>query len=184
MKEYEFTLKFALPNAEADPESYIDALFEAGCNDALIGTGIKGRIGLDFDRESCDAMTAVLSAIKDVKKAIPDAKLLECSPDLVGISGIAKVLNVTRQAVQKMVIANIGTFPAPIHAGNTQMWHLYKVLEWSHKFNNKKLDSALFEIAETSLQVNVMKEFADLDKPVPQELTRFFNIQPAEFHLH
>lgn len=32
MKEFEFTLKFSLPNATQDPQEYIKALGEGGCD--------------------------------------------------------------------------------------------------------------------------------------------------------
>ena len=44
MKEYSFTLKFNFPDARTDPDCYIDRLYEAGCDDALIGIGKQGII--------------------------------------------------------------------------------------------------------------------------------------------
>ena len=44
MHEYEFTLKFSLQNAQADPQEYVESLGKAGCDDALIGIGQCGRI--------------------------------------------------------------------------------------------------------------------------------------------
>jgi hypothetical protein len=41
MKEYDFTLKFNLQNSQADPDSYVDNLYEGGCDDALIGVKKK-----------------------------------------------------------------------------------------------------------------------------------------------
>lgn len=79
MKEFEFTLKFALPDSGQDPQIYLAALNEAGCDDAIVGIGQKGKITLQFTREACDALKAVTSATDDVKVVIPEAKLLECS---------------------------------------------------------------------------------------------------------
>lgn len=78
--EYEFILTFALAS-EADPEQYLDALYKAGCDDAAVGIGKIGSIALDFTRESDSEENAVLSAIADVKKAIPGATLKKVTPD-------------------------------------------------------------------------------------------------------
>ena len=86
MATFEFTLKFSLPEAESDPKAYIEQLAEAGCDDALVGVGLPGRIVLEFDRESASAFEAISSAIADVRQAIPEAKLVEATPDLVGLT--------------------------------------------------------------------------------------------------
>jgi hypothetical protein len=77
MKEYSFTLKFNFPDARIDPDRYIDRLYKAGCDDALIGIGKQGCIALDFMRSAASAFEAISSAIVDVKKAIPDASLID-----------------------------------------------------------------------------------------------------------
>ena len=81
LETYEFQLIFALPDPDSDPDNYVDALFEAGCDDTLIGIGQPGTIGLDLLREAPSAAIAVMSAILDVKRAIPGAKLEEVKPD-------------------------------------------------------------------------------------------------------
>jgi len=78
--DYDFVLTFALEN-DADPEQYLGTLYEAGCDDASVGIGKIGSIALDFPRESDSAEAAVKSAIADVKKAIPHAKLIKVVPD-------------------------------------------------------------------------------------------------------
>ena len=83
MKEYEFTLKFSLPNFQVDPNEYIEKLYENGCDDALIGIGSKGYIALDFIREASSAYDAIASAVIAVKKVIPDASLIEAIPDFI-----------------------------------------------------------------------------------------------------
>ncbi len=76
MKEFEFTLKFSLRDSELPPGEYIDALYQAGCDDALVGLGERGRIALTFNRKAGTADEAVQSAVRDVLTAIPDAKLI------------------------------------------------------------------------------------------------------------
>lgn len=79
MNEYEFELTFKLPQGE-DPDQYFAAL-EASCSDALVGTGQAGYMAFDFSRESSSAYDAIVSAVVDVKKAIPKASLVEATPD-------------------------------------------------------------------------------------------------------
>src|SRR5690606_34686528 len=97
MSEYEFTLKFRLPDASADPGQFIGALAEAGCDDAAVGIGQQGRIALDFTREAASALDAIISAIQAVKAAIPGAELIEASPDFVGLADVADLIGCTRQ---------------------------------------------------------------------------------------
>ena len=96
MKEFEFTLKFNLSGSSIEPDAFIERLEKEDCNDALIGVGQKKRIALQFNREAETALEAVISAIKDVERAIPDAKLIEATPDIVGLSDIAQMLNFSR----------------------------------------------------------------------------------------
>lgn len=57
MNEYNFILYFQLETGS--PEDHLDALFEAGCSDATIGTGLPGSIALDFSREAQSAKIAI-----------------------------------------------------------------------------------------------------------------------------
>ena len=59
---------FTLIVEGADPQSaeVADALFEAGCDDALVGHS-EGVQFLDFDREANSIEEAVLSAVADVE---------------------------------------------------------------------------------------------------------------------
>ncbi len=80
----------------------------AGCDDALVGVGQPGRIALDFTREARSASEAVLSAIKDVQRAIPGARLIEAGPDYVGLTEVAEMVGVTRQNIPEGPIGQIG----------------------------------------------------------------------------
>jgi hypothetical protein len=58
----------------------VERLGEAGCDDALVGIGQPGRIALNFTREADSAQQAFISALEDVRRAIPDAELIEAKP--------------------------------------------------------------------------------------------------------
>jgi hypothetical protein len=75
MTTYDFILRFALPNPTVDPVHFVDALFVAGCDDAVVGVGMSGSIALDFSREAPTAEQAVNFAINAVTSAIPGARL-------------------------------------------------------------------------------------------------------------
>ena len=64
------THAFTLQIAGVDPmrSNYEDALYEAGCNDALIAV-VNDEIFLDFDREAATLEEAVSSAKRDVQRA-------------------------------------------------------------------------------------------------------------------
>jgi len=127
MREYEFELLFKV-NFNEEMNELIDRLYEAGCNDALIGIGKSGVIGLSFTREAVSAAEAFESAIKDVKKAIPTASLIEAKPDFAGVSDIAATIGCSRQNVLKIFASNEA--PIPVHSGNASLWHLSEALKW------------------------------------------------------
>jgi hypothetical protein len=80
MTIHEFTLSFELPDPSTDPSTLLDALYQAGCDDATAGVGRPGMLALAFGREAASAETAVKSAIKHVHRAVPGAKLVEITP--------------------------------------------------------------------------------------------------------
>ncbi len=165
---YEFTVTFSLPNAGGDPERYLDALFEAGCDDALAGIGQAGLIALDFEREAADAVEAVRSAIADVRRAIPDAEIVEVSPDLVGMTDIARLLGCSRQNVRKYALSTT-TFPKPLHAGDSLLlWHLVDIASWaekSKKYHNR-VGPRLLELAAVTCRMNLELQLARLPSDV------------------
>ncbi|MBS0556163.1 MAG: DNA-binding protein [Proteobacteria bacterium] len=175
MNEYEFTLKFRLPDGSADPEQFIDAIAEAGCDDALVGIGQRGRIALDFSREAEAAHEAIASAVRDVKRAIPGADLVEASPDLVGLTDVAEILGFTRQNMRKLMINNVATFPAAVHEGSLSLWHLATVLKWLGENQRRPIDDSLVEIANANMKLNIAKEARQLPgASLPRELDALF----------
>lgn len=86
MNEYQFSLKFSFEPPAAAIDVILERLGEGGCTDALAGIGEMGFINLDFTREASSAIEAIESAIADVKRAIPEAQLIEAKPDLEHLS--------------------------------------------------------------------------------------------------
>lgn len=165
--EYDFTLKFALGRHDADPEAFIGPLLEAGCDDALIGIGKLGQVALDFSREATSAEEAVLSALADVRRAIPDATFIEATPDYVGIPDIAEVLGVSRQYIARILHRNVPGLPQPIHAGARTIWHLETILTWLVEQRIRKVDSDLLEVSRVNMKCNFARERRKLAHKVP-----------------
>ncbi|MBU5890001.1 DNA-binding protein, partial [Vibrio cholerae O1] len=76
------------------------------------------RLALEFTREAVDADEAVRSALADVRRAAPSARLIEVAPDLVGLTDVADIVGVSRQNMRKLMLAHPGSFPAPVHEGS------------------------------------------------------------------
>jgi hypothetical protein len=163
---YEFTLNFKLAPEDANLDEIVERLGAAGCTDALVGVGHAGQLALDFVRESQSAEQAIVSALVDVKKVIPTAKLVEVGPDLVGLTDVAELVGVTRQNMRKLMLTHAAVFPAPIHSGSASLWHLAPVLEFLGERGQYKLAPALFDVAMTAMRLNIAKEAALLHVPV------------------
>lgn len=166
--EYDFTLKFKVDTDDVD--ALVERLGEAGCDDALVGVGQPGQIALDFTREAESAETAIISALADVKKAIPDAKLVEVSPDFVGLSDVAELVGVTRQNMRKLRLTHASSFPPPIHEGSAAVWHLAPVLTWLEERGNYLIEQTVLEVASVAMQVNLAKEAEQLIPRVRREV--------------
>ena len=169
MKTYEFELRFSLPTTSQNSEDFVEQLAEAGCTDALVGIGQAGRLGFHFTREANSAFDAILSAVKNIKKAIPQASLIEAAPDLVGLSDIADILGYSRQNIRKLMMNNLVSFPTPLHQGKTILWHLSSILRWVKESNRYEIDELLLDIASTNMQLNIAKETVHLDAAIHEQ---------------
>jgi len=76
--------------------------------------------GTGFTREAGNAKTAVQSAMHHIRKAIPDAVLVEASPDLVAPTAIADSVSMNRQALRKRMLTHQRSCPLPVHAGSNK----------------------------------------------------------------
>ena len=111
--DYIFTLKYQLSANDDDLDGIVERLGAGGCDDALIGVGQPGRIAMEFTREAASAGEALISALSDVKRLLPEAKLIEAAPDFVGLSDVAEVMGMTRQNIRKLMVKHSASFPPP-----------------------------------------------------------------------
>ena len=96
-------------------EGLEDALFEAGCDDALINYE-HGVVYLDFDRQAKSLEEAILSAITSIESCGIGAIVKSIGPDnLVNMSEIGLRSSLTRQAISLFAKGERGqtTFPRP-----------------------------------------------------------------------
>lgn len=156
--EYTFTLKYQLTDDDRDMDALVERLGEAGCDDALIGIGRPGRLALEFTREAADGDEAVRSALADVCRAAPSARLIEVAPDLVGLTDVAEIVGVSRQNMRKLMLAHPASFPTPVHEGSASIWHLADVLAWLQGRGGYRLAVNVQEVAQVAMRINVAKE--------------------------
>ena len=126
--EYDFTLKYQLAADDRDPAAIVERLGAAGCDDALVGTGVAQRIALAFTREAETADAALRSALADVRRALPGARLTEAGPDYVGLTDVADLLAMSRQNLRKLMLNHPDSFPPPVHEGSASIWRLADLL--------------------------------------------------------
>ncbi|AZL72533.1 DNA-binding protein [Pseudomonas sichuanensis] len=161
--EYEFTLKYQLVDDE-EMDALLERLAEAGCDDALVGIGQPGRLSLEFVRESSSAEEAIESALRDVRSAVPGARLIEATPDLVGLTDVAQIVGVSRQNMRKLMLAHMHSFPAPMHEGSTSLWHLADVLAWLQARGSYDIGQQMLDLARVAMTVNVSSAHARVFK--------------------
>lgn len=170
MKEYDFTLKFSLQNSQADPDIYVEKLYEGGCDDALIGIGKKGYISLNFIREASGAYEAISSAIIDVKRVMTCATLIEAAPDFVGLTDAAKILGFTRQNIRKLIVTNEPLAPIPVYEGTPSIWHLAEILIWLRRTKKYAIDDGLIEVAKINMNINLANSWQKVEPHLQENI--------------
>ncbi|BAS34234.1 TPA: helix-turn-helix transcriptional regulator [Klebsiella variicola] len=157
MPLFNFTL--TLSGVTSQTPGLEDALFAAGCSDALIcfyGTAVY----LEFDRDSESLEQAVLSAIRDVESAaLPQVRVESVDSTLVGLSDIAELTGVSRQAIAmlKEGTRGSGRFPGPVQrvTGNSPLWRWKTVVDWLVAEKRLAADSTLVAHAQLLDSLNL-----------------------------
>ena len=131
MAVWDFTL--IVEGRDIASEEVFDALWEAGCDDALIGQ-TNGVQYLDFDRDAETIEEAVASAVADTER-VPGLQVVRfVDSDLVGMSEIAERCGRTRESVRLLVTGarGPGQFPPPVNDPRRphRLWRWSEVERW------------------------------------------------------
>ena len=157
MADYTFILNFALPDRNDDPEQYLDALYASGCDDAAVGIGQFGMVGLDFTRAAASAEDAIGSALENVRTAIPSAILVQAGPDLVGLTEMAAIFGFSRQNMRKYATGQSGgpaAFPPPAFLGDPSLWHLAEIVAWLKLNTSVQTPDNVLDVSKAAAKVN------------------------------
>ena len=136
MKMDEFDFKIFCRDVDTSDESFLDRLFDAGCDDATVFFK-DGYLCLDFTRESDNAENAVVSAIVDFERSGIGGSVERVEPeDLASLSEIANRVGVTRASLQKYARgeSKVGKdFPGPVQnisASRRELFSTVEVMNW------------------------------------------------------
>jgi predicted DNA-binding transcriptional regulator AlpA len=167
MNSYTFVLNFTLPDGRDNPEHYLDALYECGCDDAAVGVGQRGMIGLDFTRAAGSAEDAIGSAVENVRSAIPDTALVQAGPDLVGLTQMAEIFGFSRQNMRKYATGQSGApeaFPLPVVLGDPNLWHLAEIVAWLRLNTTVRPPDDVLDVSKVAAKMNFEVERERLNK--------------------
>lgn len=156
MALYNFTL--TLSGVTADTGNLEDALFAGGCDDALLCFYGKS-VYLEFDREAPSLDCAICTAVEDVESAGVNARVESVDSALVGLSDIAELTGMSRQAIAllKDGARGPGTFPGPVQRlrGQSPLWDWAAVAAWLTAQGRLTTHSGLAENARIISNWNV-----------------------------
>lgn len=164
---YDFTLAYAVAATTVINDALMDALFDAGCDDALIGLGRPGFLAFDFSRDGVNAAEALTSAQAAIQRVLPGAVLVEASPDLVNLADMAGLFGCTRQNMQKYSAAlpteTRAPFPSPLVSSTPPLWRLLDVVRWAQQEQRFNLSPALVELAAETARLNLQLQLKKLE---------------------
>jgi len=142
LRTHPFTL--FIEGLDVSSDAHVDALHEAGCDDATFGAR-DGAAYAIFDREAVSFGVAVRSAMADILRALPQARIVRVEPDdLVTMATIAKRCGRTRESIR--LLANDdrgpGGFPPPVAYvdDRTRLWRWRDVASWLNEHQKAKLE--------------------------------------------
>jgi hypothetical protein len=129
---------------DVSSDAHLDALYEAGCDDATFGARDGAAYGI-FDREGGSFSEALRGAIDAVLAALPEAQITRIEPDdLVTMATIARRCGRTRESIRLLANEDRGPggFPPPVAYVDerTRLWHWPDVARWLNEHRKAKIE--------------------------------------------
>ena len=72
---FEFEVVIIFPGGKPDEAAVLDALFEAGLDDTIVGLGRPDRIALSFTRDGSNLEEVLTDAVAQIMAAFPSASV-------------------------------------------------------------------------------------------------------------
>ena len=143
MTTHTFTLIVNGPDLQSDER--IDDVYEAGCDDALIGRA-DGIQYADFDREADSFQYAVLTAVAELESISGVNVVRLADAGLVSMADIAARTGRTRESVRLLIAGERGPggFPPPVTDPRSRyrLWRSAEVAAWLRENLNTLLNDA------------------------------------------
>jgi hypothetical protein len=186
MNKYAFTLLLVGPDLQTDEN--LDALFEAGCDDATFGSREHIQFA-DFHREAPNLAEGIAGAIHAVETAVPGTLVFRVEPEeLVSLTAIAQRTRRTRESIRLLAEGRRGPggFPSPASwvDAKTKVWRWSDVAEWFAKRLGEPI--AQPEAAETIATFNGLLDARLHSRRLPHHEERHavaeFAREDAELH--
>jgi hypothetical protein len=137
VNEFSFTLAL---DASGLSDSQINALYNTVPDSTASERNERTYVGLD--REAPDFASAVVSAIEDVERALPDVRVLTLEPeDLVSQADIAQRRGRSRESISQLVKAERGpgNFPQPRYfVADRALWRWRDVEKWFDAYEGRQ----------------------------------------------
>jgi hypothetical protein len=135
MQTFDFSL--VIQGADVLSPLSLDALFEAGCDDATFGE-VDGVQHGDFSRDAASLEEAIAGAMAAVERAVPGAVVIRVEPDdLVTASEIAERFGRSRESIRLLIAGRRGPggFPAPVShlKARGRLWRWAEVAAWARE---------------------------------------------------
>lgn len=139
---HSFTL--VIEGLDVSSDAHIDALHRAGCDDATFGTRDGASYAI-FDREAASFSDALRSAIADVLRALPRARVVRVEPDdLVTMATVAARCGRSRESIRLLANEDRGPggFPPPVAYVDerTRLWHWPDVARWLNEHRKARIE--------------------------------------------
>lgn len=170
MSEHNFTLVITGPVDEK-----LDALYDAGCDDALFGEIDAVQYG-EFDREAPNLREAITSAVRAIE-SVEGLRVDRVEPeDLVTLSEIAARSGRSREFIRLLIAGERGPghFPPPVShlRERNRLWRWSDVAEWLGQTESEELQDALFVAAlNAALELRRRQsQLADRERELVAEL--------------
>ncbi len=168
MSTHQFTLIVNGPDLQ--DETVINALFEAGCDDATIGRA-DGIQYVDFDREAAGFEEAILSAVTDIESIDGVEVVRIADAGLVSMADIATRTGRTRESVRLLVTGarGPGGFPPPVTdpRGRYRLWHWSDVAHWLTTYlgeESSAQEDAIVSVINAGLEIRHAYGLVAVDK--------------------